>query len=86
MEKKVRKVELIFYGYGTKQVLDLEDLDLQVDFPPREEGVSISSIMGKKLELSKKYKSPFFLKGNINKISFVGKKQSKGGIKNEKNN
>ena len=29
--KKVRKVEIIFHGYGTKTIIELEELDAMLD-------------------------------------------------------
>ena len=75
-EKKIRKIELIFYGYGTRQIFELDEIDLQVDYPEEKDKInSIKSLLGGKLILPKvKKESPFTLKGKIIKIKYIGKK------------
>ena len=86
--KKVRKIELIFYGHGTREILELDNIDLSVDFPSRGFNVMPRGLFGEILKLPKiKNANPFNMKGEVIRISRVGKKylrKSKGGKQNEK--
>ena len=78
MKGKVRKTELIMYGYGTRTIFELDKIDLQVDYPNTDFDFIKSGLLGKKLKLPKfKNTSPFNMKGVITKISYVGKKYLK---------
>ena len=63
--QKTRKIELIFYGYGTRQILELDKIDMHVNYPEE----------GGKLTLPKTNKeTSLTLEGNIIKIKYIGKK------------
>ena len=54
MKGKVRKTELIIYGYGIRTIFELDKIDLQVDYPNTDFDFIKSGLLGKKLKLPKR--------------------------------
>ena len=64
--QKVRKVELILYGYGTRIIYELGDFDMDINLELIIRAASVR-------ESPKKFK----LTGTIHKIKWIGKKHLK---------
>ena len=53
--KKIRKIELTFYGYGTRDIIELKNIDMNIFTTPTKTSFTISGEMGKVELVTKKY-------------------------------
>jgi len=55
--KKIRKIALIFYGYGIRQIVELDKVDIKGNYPSPEEGNSfeLKGIIDKIVYIDRKH-------------------------------